>query len=230
MRGDTPGRQGQITILAGFITCDKPNGAQGDAQAGREWEWERKVRVSRIEDDAGSNDSRGRNVISPESKDQVEGRDLKRNEQRLVEEEVPADSEAEGLVDPLASHTNETAGDRVQSGHLSHAVVHETEGAAVDEVGEEERAGPASVQALADADEEGGTDGATDGDKLDLAVGQLAVQAVGVAIDDLARVDVGHAIGRGLDVVVLLRLFVVGGTHGYGGTSCEATLDRVRPR
>lgn len=102
----------------------------------------------------------------------------------------------------MSSKTNETTGDRVCGGHLSNAVVHQTKEASVDGVGEEQAAGAALVKTATDTDEEGSTDGATNGHKLDLSISQASVKVIGV-LDDLALLmAVGASDGLGRDIVV----------------------------
>ena len=68
-----------------------------------------------------------RNVITPERNNQIQGDNLKRDKQRLVEKEVPADHEAKSIINPVARKTDKATGDRHVRVHLSDGVVGETE-------------------------------------------------------------------------------------------------------
>lgn len=107
-------------------------------------------------------------------------------------QEVPADHEAKCFVYPFTSQAYEAATNGVCGAHLGDAVVDHGKEHGLDRVGEKQAARATMVQTSADAYEESCPDGASDGDKLDLAVVQVSLEVVDVA---------GH--GPLLDVRVL---------------------------
>ena len=98
----------------------------------------------------------------------AESSDLKRDEECLVEEEVPAGHEAPGIVHPFTTETNEATRDRHKGRHFSHTVVNQREHTTVDCVRQEDTCWTAFVEGTADGDEERCTDRSTDGEELDL--------------------------------------------------------------
>src|SRR5687767_7029357 len=79
-------------------------------------------------------------LVAPEGHDEVQGRNLERNEEGLVKEEVPADHETQRIVDPVASETDETTRDRHVDGHFSNGVVDHAENQSVESIGQEQAA------------------------------------------------------------------------------------------
>lgn len=176
-------------------------------------------RVSRIEHNAGCTNSTSRNIITPKAQDRIKGGDFERNKQGFVEEKVPASSEAEGIVTPLASHSNKAARNRVKRRHLGDRVVDQTENAAVEQVCQEQTARAAFVETGADTDKEGCSNGAANGKQLDLAVAKTAVEAIGIAMNDL---DGAYALvgGNVLDIYVAVACpFGLATLHDGGGGS-----------
>ena len=122
---------------------------------------------------------------------------------------VVASHKTKRIINKVSSKTDEATRDRIRGRHLSNTVVHQTQEASIDRIREEQTARPALVETAADADEEGGSNGAADGHELDLAVSKPAAEVV-VVLDDLAIfVAVGPEDRVGRDKVVdLLAVFV----------------------
>lgn len=152
--------------------------------------------------DDGSTDARRGtglgDLVAPEREHKVERGHLERDQQRLVEEIVPADHETKSLVAPDARQADEAARHGHVGAHLRDRVIDKRHDAGVQRVGEEEAAGTALDEALADGHEEAGADGAADGDQLDLPVVQSPVQAVRVVPHGGAIAGAGgDALARG---------------------------------
>ena len=147
-------------------------------------------------------------VVSPEAEDSVQGSDFKGDQQCLVQEEIPASGKTKSLVDPVTCQTDEAAADGHVNGHFGDGVVHAAHDARVQGVGEQQRERTGLVEGAADADEESGTDGASNGNKLDLAVAQMALQIIRVVVC-FAMLNVLIGVwARLLDVRVVLFGFV----------------------
>jgi len=86
-----------------------------------------------ISHDASTANSSDRDIISPKRQHKVQSDDFEWDQDRLVEEEVPASHESEGVVYPVASMTDETCADRHVCSHFSHAVVDEAYDARVED-------------------------------------------------------------------------------------------------
>jgi len=93
--------------------------------------------------------------------------------------------EPKSIINKVSSKTDEATGNRICSRHLSNTVVHQTQEAGINRVGEEQAAGPALVETTADTDEEGGSNGAANGHELDLTVSKSSVEVV-VVLDNVA--------------------------------------------
>lgn len=142
-----------------------------------------------VQNDANAHDGRNGNLVAPVCQDQVEGRDFKGDEDRLVEEEVPANPETERFVDPVASHADETTRNRHVGSHLGHGVVDQAEHTAVQGVGQEQASRTALDQTVGDGYEGSSTNGTTDGNQLDLTIAQVSSKLIDVV--DMANNLVG---------------------------------------
>lgn len=137
-----------------------------------------------VRDDDGDAETRCRtrlrNLFVPERAHEIERGNFEWDKQCLVDEVVPANHEAESIVNPDTSQTNEATRHRHVGAHLSDGVVNEGNDAGVEGVGDEQTSGTALGEAAADGDEQAGTDCATDGNQLNLTVVQAALEAIGV--------------------------------------------------
>lgn len=68
-----------------------------------------------------------------------------------------------------------------EDGHLSHAIIDQTQQAGIESIGDKQRAWATIYQAVADAHKQGGSNRSSDGDHLDLAVAEVALEAVRIA-------------------------------------------------
>jgi hypothetical protein len=89
---------------------------------------------SQVRDDADCNDSSDRDLVAPVCQDQIQRRDLEGDQERFVEEEVPSDPKADGLVNPMSSHADKSTGDGHVRCHLGHRIVDQTKHACVESV------------------------------------------------------------------------------------------------
>lgn len=128
-----------------------------------------------IKHDAASTDGGNGDVIAPVGKDEAQCRDLKRNDKPGIEEEIPPNGKAEGIVHPMAGHADEAATDRHVGHHLGHAIVHHGQEDVVNSKPEEQAARAALVQNAANAHKQGRTNGASNGSELYLTIGQGTV-------------------------------------------------------
>lgn len=179
-----------------------------------------------IEDNARGTHCGNRNVISPVPQRQINGRDLKRHHESLVDEEVPADHKAESVVDPVPREADEASRDRMQDGHLGDTVIDAAEHEAVYNIRDEQAGGAASSQAVSDGDEQGSADGAADGYELDVFILEAALEAV-----DLVDLAMGGAGVEGYTGGFLLQgLHCWVGCYRFEllGVDCSGTdTDRV---
>ena len=171
----------------------------------------------RIADDDGGANSSGRarvlDAFVPKANDEIESGNFKGDEQGFIDEKVPANHETKGIVDKVTSETDETTRDGVENSHLGNRVVDEAEDQRIKGKCDEKTGGTALGETSTDTDEERGTDGATDGDELDLTVIQAALKAVSV----VAHVDFAVETRGGAGHLHLGVLILVGGRHVCDG-------------
>lgn len=103
---------------------------------------------------------------------------LEGDEQCFVEEEVPAGCEAQCFINPMTGQSNKTTANRHVDGHFGDGIVHHAHDDGIEGVGHEKRAGAGFVESTTDTDEQSSADGASDGDQLNLAVAEVALQLV----------------------------------------------------
>lgn len=152
--------------------------------------------------------TRMRDIGVPERNDKGQSRNLEWNKQGLVEEEVPAGQEAKSIIDPVPSQPDEAAGHGHVGAHFSNGVVHEGQHDRVQGVRDQETGRAALGEAAANADEEGGSNGATGGNKLDLAVLKPPLEMAHIRVFHMLRAG---AVGR---VDLGLLLLAVSEMHG----------------
>lgn len=116
--------------------------------------------------------------LTPVMDDDIAGSDLERYQSCLEDEEVPAGGETEALINVAASESNEGARDGRQGYHFGHAHGHSQDEGAPDGEGQEQRGRATVQQAAANLDVEGGADGATDSDELNVPTLQLPCRVV----------------------------------------------------
>ncbi len=106
----------------------------------------------------------------------------------------------------MAGQANEATTDGVGGAHLCDAVVDHGQDAALNGVRYQQVAGTAIVESRSDAHEERRSNRSPNGDKLDLAIGEVPLQLVCVVGDGafleviIARASVDHEIRPGRDV------------------------------
>lgn len=127
-------------------------------------------------EDAGRDDCRRGNVIAPICQDQVQGCNLKWNQDCFEQKEVPPDHESPSFVDPDIGVLNKGCADGHEDGHLGESVVHQGEDDGLQDEGNQQTACSSMQQTIADCDEERCPNGATDGKELYLARFQMALQ------------------------------------------------------
>lgn len=156
------------------------------------------------EDDSRANSSNRTSLGdhgTPEGQYQSEGRDLKRDQQGLIEaipdvlakrpvtnierkavngQKVPSDHKTKGLVHPFASETDETTTDGVCSSHLRDTVVHHSQEDRLNSEGEEQATGSTIVETSADTHEESSSNGTSNGNELNLAVTKVTLKVISV--------------------------------------------------
>jgi len=167
------------------------------------------VEKSVAHNDSGANASRRsrvRRIRAPEGNDRGQGSNLKWNKQSLVEEEVPASDEAQGIIDPVSCQADKATRDGHVCVHLGDRVVDEGEDERVKGIGDQETAGAALCETASDGDEEGRTDGTTSGDELDLTVAKAPMEMAHVI-----RVAMIKAAGVGKVGLGVLLLFCIHG-------------------
>lgn len=150
--------------------------------------------------------SRVCDICAPEGNDKGQCSNLKRNKQSLVEEEVPASDEAQGIIDPVSRQADKATRDGHVCVHLGDRVIDEGEDERVEGIGDQEAAGAALGETASDGDEEGRADGATGGDELDLTVIKAPVEMAHVI-----RVAMSKAADVGKVGLGMLLLFCVHG-------------------
>lgn len=155
--------------------------------------------------------ARGRNDGAPVRSNKSQSGDLKGDEERLIKEEVPPRHKTHSIVNKVASQTNKTARDRVQSNHLGYGVVDQSEDARIEEEGEEETGRTTLGKASTNTDEESGTNGTTNGNQLDLAVVEATMQTVGI----VGNVNLVHVGGRPRHLHLGV-FFIVANRHDCG--------------
>lgn len=124
----------------------------------------------RIEEDTDETDGPDGDVVPPKLQNQVERRDLERDEDGFVEEEIPARHETEGLVDPFSGISDEGTRHGHVHGHLGDAAVDGSDQTAEEDEAQQERAWPSLEKTPADAHEERRADRTTNRNPLDLSV------------------------------------------------------------
>lgn len=159
-----------------------------------EWCW---WRDSQVGDDACGTHGCDWNVVTPEAKDDIQGRNLEGNGYSFIKKEVEASREPEGLVNPLASPADEAAADRHKNAHLSHGVIDHGKNTTVDDKGKQQTNWSALIECRANADEESRADGAADGEELHLTVADSSAEAIVVAHRRLSLKNVVAVCGRG---------------------------------
>lgn len=120
------------------------------------------------------------NLVIPEREHQVQGRDLKRNKDSFIKEEIPTSDETKSIVNPVTSKSNKATRNRHVSAHFSDRVVDEGEDDGVECIGDEKTASAAAGKTTSDTDEKSSTNGTTNGNKLDLSVIKSTLEAIGV--------------------------------------------------
>lgn len=156
------------------------------------------------EDDSCTNASNWSSLSdhgAPKGQYQSESRDLKRDQKGLIEaildvlanrpvtslnkkamngQKVPSDHETKGVVHPFTSETDEATADGVRRCHLRNTVVHHSQKDRLDGEGQEQAPGSTIVQTSADTHEESSSDGASNGNELNLAVTKVTLKVVSV--------------------------------------------------
>ena len=148
-------------------------------------------------------------------------------------QEIPADHEAQGIIDKLASETNEASADRIRGRHLSDTVVDHCKNKRLKSIGNEQTTGTAMVKAASNRDEEGGTDRATDGNELDLTIVQVTLEIVRIVSEHAAFLDIVDGVrggGERVDDTATFLVFVFGReeTHVDDGQGSVEGEDRGR--
>lgn len=151
----------------------------------------------------------GRDLVAPVGDDEGQGGNLKGNEKSLVEEKIPTRHETKSVVDKVSGKTNEATRHGVQRGHFGNGVVDKSEDTRIDDEDNEQTARATLGETSTDTDEEGSTNGATNGNQLDLTVVEAAMQAVGI----VSNVKVVHVRGRARHLHLGV-FFIVGDPHG----------------
>ena len=140
-------------------------------------------------------------------------------------QEVPAHHETKRVVHPFAGQADEATADGVRGAHLCDAVVDHGQDAALNGVRYQQVAGTAIVESRSDAHEERRSNRSPNGDKLDLAIGEVPLQLVCVVGDGafleviIARASVDHEIRPGRDVGGLFIVVAAEESHccAFGG-------------
>jgi hypothetical protein len=109
-------------------------------------------------------------VVSPVSQYDIQGGNLKWDQDSLIEKKVPANHKAKSIINPFACHPDESAFNRHQDCHFGHAVIDETNEETVDDEAYQETARSPLGQTAPDIDEQPGADGAADGNELNLPI------------------------------------------------------------
>ncbi|KAI6773661.1 hypothetical protein HG531_000510 [Fusarium graminearum] len=112
--------------------------------------------------------------------DKVDSGDFEWNEKTFVKEEVPTSHKAKRIITPMTGETDETTRNRHISSHFGDTIVHTCENTRVDCVGEKQTKRTTLGETTTDTHEESGTNGTTNGNKLDLSVVEKTVQTIGV--------------------------------------------------
>lgn len=169
---------------------------------------------------AGKRNAPWRHIVTPESEHSGKRSNFERDQEGFVDKEVPACHERQRLVYEFASKSNKSSRQGIQNSHLSNAIVDEAKHDTLGHVRNKQAARATFVQTSTDRNEERSTDRASDGDELDLAVVQSAMQMVSV-LRDLAILGGDNVVvvrrRSGVLVDLLLRRLLVPERHGGQG-------------
>lgn len=143
-----------------------------------------KIGTLRVEDDACRDDCSGGDIVTPKGQEHIQRRNLKRNEQRLKEKEIPADHKAPGIVNPGPGVMDKRCTDWHEDSHLRQRVVDLGNYAGLQSKCYQQAA-CSTHKTIPDANEKGRSDRASDCHELDLAWSEMALQVFGI-VDNLA--------------------------------------------
>lgn len=144
----------------------------------------------RVENNAGNANSDRRDIIRPEFQEEIDGRNLKRDHNSFIEEEVPADHEAQSIIEPMASKSNETPFDWHVGCHFGGAIANTGKDPTIDSESDEQAGRPTGSYSIADGDEKSGTNGSPDGEQLNLAIIQSTLETLRAGKRDGPTFDV----------------------------------------
>jgi hypothetical protein len=121
---------------------------------------------------------------------------------------VVTSHETKSVVDKVSGKTNEATRDRVRGRHLGDTVVHQTEEASIDRIGQEQACWAALVETAANGHEESSSNGAANSHQLNLSISKASVKVV-IVLNNLTlfvAVDASDR-RRRHEVVDLLSMF-----------------------